>query len=396
MDAIRFDEALVAKARELGPVLREHAAEAERGRRLTEPALAALRRERLTAMFLPRALGGHETDPLTCMHVVEEVSSADPAAGWLLMVANGSSWMGCTLPAATAQAVFADLNDCLVAAAFQPPVEAREAPGGFRLTGRRRYASGIHSARHVVLTGMLMDGDRPRIVDGQPQIICAWVARGNYTIHDTWYGLGLRGSDSCDVEVKDTFVPSDFATPLAPVFERNALYRAPLYRLPLVAAIPITHLAPIGLAIGRSAIQALRELAAARVPLASTVPLRARGAVQEKVGRAEAMLRAARGLLYSAMDDAWARTRAGEPLDLERRAGLLLAGVHAVQTAAEVTDSMFELGGSSAVFVGHPLERLIRDISVIRQHGFMCRARYETAGQVLLGAEVDLPLLYVG
>jgi alkylation response protein AidB-like acyl-CoA dehydrogenase len=380
----------------VGPILREHAAEAEQGRRLAKPALEALRRERLTAMFLPKALGGHETDPLTAMRVVEEVSSVDAVAGWLLMVANGSAWMGCTLPAASAKTIFSDLNDCIVAAAFQPPVEARGAPGGFRLTGRRRFASAIHSASRVVVTGMLMDGDRPRTVDGRPQIICAWVARGDYTIHDTWHGLGLRGSDSCDVEVRDAFVSSEFATPLVPSFERNALYRAPLYRLPLLAAIPITHLAPIGLAIARSAIQAVRELAGARVPLASTVPLRERGTVQEKLGRAEGSLRAARAALYGEMDEAWTRTRAGEVLDVERRAGLLLAAVHAVQTAAEVTDLMFELGGSSAVFVGHPLERLLRDVNVVRQHAFMCRARYETVGQVLLGAEPDLPLLHFG
>jgi hypothetical protein len=55
---------------------------------------------------------------------------------------------------------------------------------------------------------------------------------------------------------------------------------------------------------------------------------------------------------------------------------------------------MFTLGGSSAVFVGSPLERLFRDAQVIRQHGFVAESRYETTAQVALGLEPDLPLLH--
>jgi hypothetical protein len=44
--------------------------------------------------------------------------------------------------------------------------------------------------------------------------------------------------------------------------------------------------------------------------------------------------------------------------------------------------------------VRHPLERLFRDAQVIRQHGFVAASRYETAAQVMLGLEPDLPLIH--
>lgn len=395
MNTYRFDETLVAKATALGPLIREHAAEAERERRLSKPVMKALVASRLTTMFLPKALGGFETDPLTCMRVVEELSSSDSIAGWMMMVANSSAWVSSRFPAKTVETLFADLDDCIQAAAFQPPVEAREAAGGFRLTGRRPFASGAHAARWVVLTGMLTDdAGQPRIVGGMPQVVGAVVPREKVEIVDTWHGLGMRGSDSCDVSVRELFVPADYTFPLAPVFEPNAYYRAPLYRLPMIGAIVLAHIAPVATAIARNAIEAVRALCAKRVPMGSMVPMRDRGAVQEKLGRAEGMLRSARALMYEAMADAWARTLAGETLSLQQRADLLLASTQTVQMSVEVTDLMFGAGGSSAVFVGNPLERFLRDANVIRQHGFVCRARYETCAQVMLGLEPDLPLVH--
>ena len=91
---------------------------------------------------------------------------------------------------------------------------------------------------------------------------------------------------------------------------------------------------------------------------------------------------------------AWQRPLAGETLSLRQRAGLLLAGTQTVQMSVEATDLMFGAAGSSAVFQSSPLERLLRDANVIRQHGFVCPARYETCAQVTLGLEPDLPLVH--
>ena len=46
------------------------------------------------------------------------------------------------------------------------------------------------------------------------------------------------------------------------------------------------------------------------------------------------------------------------------------------------------------MFDSHPLQKLFRDAQVIRQHGFVCAARYETYGQVAMGLEPDLPFLH--
>jgi alkylation response protein AidB-like acyl-CoA dehydrogenase len=389
-----IDESLLAKARELGPLIREHAPEAERERRLSKPVIDALNRSGITKMLLPKSLGGLETDPVTMLRVVEEVASHDSVAGWLLMVSNSGAVTGARLPAETAEELFRDPNDWFVAAAFQPPVEAREVEGGYSLTGQRPLASFAHAARWVLLTGIVMDGAQPRMAHGMPVLVIAVMPAQDVEVLDTWQGLGLRGTDSTDVSVRDLFVPKAFTCPLVPSAEPNRHYRSALYRVPMLGTTILASIPPIALAIARNAIEHVRALSSQRVPMGSMVPLRDRGVAQARLGRAEAMLRSARALVYETMVDTWAQTQAGEAFTTEQRAHILLAAAHAAQVGAEVTDMMFASGGSGAVYARSPLERLFRDAQVIRQHGFVAASRYETVAQVMLGLEADLPLIH--
>jgi indole-3-acetate monooxygenase len=389
-----IDESVVAVARELGPLIKAHTAEAEQQRRLPAPVIQALDRAGLTKLLLPKALGGREVDPVTCARVVEEIASFDAAAAWLLMVANSGAFTYSAFPEKTVESLLADRDSWLTAAAIQPPVAAHEVPGGYRLNGRRPFASGVSSARFVMLTAMVMDGDQPRMTEAGPQIIISVMPASDVEILDTWHGLGLRGSNSNDVVVKDTFVPTSHTTPMVPGFQPNKHFGAPLYRMPIMAAVVAPLIPPIALAVARNAIEEVKALSSKRVPMASMVPLRDRGVAQARLGSAEAMLRAARAALYEALAEIWERTLAGGKSTLQQKAGVMLVAAHAAQTGAEVVNMMFTSGGSSAVFDSHPLQKLFRDSQVIRQHGFVCAARYETYGQVAMGLQPDLPFLH--
>jgi alkylation response protein AidB-like acyl-CoA dehydrogenase len=389
-----IDEALLAKARELGPLIREHAAEAERERRLSKPVLDALNRSKITKMLLPKSLGGLETDPLTMLRVVEEIASFDSVAGWLLMVASSGAFTGARFSAETVEELFRDPDDWLIGAAFQPPVEAREVDGGYRLSGQRPLASFAHAARWLMLTGLVMDGPAPRMSNGMPVLVMAIMPIKDVQVLDTWHALGMRGTDSTDVAVKDLFVPAAFTAPLVPYATANKHYGSALYRMPMLAPAILASIPPVALAVARSALEEVRMLASKRVPMGSTVPVRDRGAAQARLGRAEGMLRSARAYVYETMADAWARTQAGEQHSVEQRANILLAAAHAVQVSAEVTDMAYASAGSSGVYAKHPIERYFRDAQVIRQHGFVAASRYESAAQVLLGLDSDLPLIH--
>jgi len=326
-------DGLLAAARTLGPLIREHADEAERGRRLSREVIGALAESGLFRLLLPRALGGMEVDPVTCALVVEEIARFDSAAGWALQAGNSAAWWAARFPTEGAEEVYAGNPSAVVSAAFHPPQQAVETSGGYLITGRGPLASTIHDAEWLFLTAIVMDGGGPRMIGDMPQIIGLMLRASEVLIVDTWHSLGMRGTDSNDVVVNDVLVPASRTFPLAPEFEPGAHHRGPLYRFPGIGTAAFV-IAPVPLAVARGAISELRELAHRKTAFGFNKPLRERAVVQVTLARGEAMLRAASLLFYDTLDAAWARTVAGERSTLEQKADLLLAGAYAATTAA--------------------------------------------------------------
>ena len=65
MDMYVTVDALLDRVKDLAPMLRAHAAEAEAQRRLSRPVVDAMLQAGLYSMARPKAFGGLEVDPLT-------------------------------------------------------------------------------------------------------------------------------------------------------------------------------------------------------------------------------------------------------------------------------------------------------------------------------------------
>ena len=385
------DEGIVAAARDVGPIIAKHVQTTERNRRLALPVVDALRTAGLFRLFTPRALGGLEIDPVTFARVVEEVSTFDSAAGWSFQVNTGAWWTSRMSPEGVAE-MFADGPDLMMAASFAPPHRAEEVPGGYRITGRGPLASLIHDSRWALMSAIVFDGDRPRLTPAGPDFVSVVMRTSDVEIIDTWDSLGMRGTDSNDIEAKGVFVPASRAFRFEPDSVPPAPFDGPLYRMPALAAT-FTIIAPVALAIAGGAIRELRDIVTSKVPLGSMKTARDRGAVQSAVAEAEAMVRSARLFFYDALTRTWERAVGQKPLTLENKADLMLAGTWAARSAARATDLMHRMGGTNGIYARSRLERHFRDAQTVRHHGFVSDSRLETVGQVYLGVTPEFPFV---
>lgn len=383
---------LLEIVQEIGPTICQYAAEAERERQLAKPVLNAMIDAGLFRLLTPHSLGGLEMDPITSARVIEEVAGFDSAAGWALMTGNSADWWCSRLPEGGPEEIYADNPSTIIAAAFHPPQHATPVEGGYRVTGRGPLASNIHDATWLMMTALVMDGTQPKMTNGAPEAISVILRAQEAEIIDTWYALGMRGTDSNDVAVSEVFVPASRTFPLVPEFEPGPHYQGPLYRLPGMGEVAV-FMSPMCLAIAQGAVTELRELAQSKTPFGSTTPLRERAAVQTKVARANAILRSARLLFYETLSEAWERTLAGRTSTLAQKADLLLAAAYAVSNSVQVVELMYSVAGTSAIYTRGRLERHFRDIHVLRHHGFTSESRYETVGQVYLGVPPEFGLV---
>jgi alkylation response protein AidB-like acyl-CoA dehydrogenase len=149
----------------------------------------------------------------------------------------------------------------------------------------------------------------------------------------------------------------------------------------------------VSLGIGRRAIDELVALADSKRPTGSRRPLAQRATVQVDVAKAEAGMRAARALFYDTVAEAWDIATNGDPIPIPVRASLRLAATNVARTAADVTTSMYEAGGGSAIYATSPLQRCFRDAHTATQHIMVAPATYELVGRLLLGLETDTTTL---
>ena len=386
------DETIVAAARDVAAIIAKHVETTERERRLARPVVDALRGAGLFRLFTPRALGGFEADPVSFARVVEEVSTVDSAAGWVFQAGGTGAWWTSRMSPEGAAELYADGPDLMMAASFSPPLRAEEIAGGYRVTGRGPLASTVHDSQWLLISGLVHDGDQPRMTAMGPEIVSLVMRTSDVEIIDTWDSLGMRGTDSNDIAADGVFVPRSRAFHFMPDSVPSAPFDGPLYRMPALAAT-FTVIAPVALAIGAGAIRELRDIVAKKVPLGSMKTARDRGAVQAAVAEAEAMLRSARLLFYDGLATAWRRAVAGEPFSLEHKADLMLASTWAVRSATRATDLMHRMGGTNGIYVRSRLERLFRDAQTVRHHGFVSDSRLETVGQVYLGVQPEFPFV---
>ena len=381
----KADTSLIDAARRIGPIIREHNAEAERERRLSRPVLDALYETGLLRMFTPRSLGGLEANPITRALVVEEISGHDTAAAWTLENPLDWAYFCARLPDQGAEEIYSRSADILIAAQYGRPLNATSTEGGYRISGRAPFLSNCYDADWIASTAFV-DGDQ----ESEGGEVMVYFPRENCEIVDTWDAMGMRGTGSNDISVTDVYIPKFRTFPMVPEFETGSHYKGPLYRFPLVG-IAATGIPTVMLGAARKAIDEVTELALTKTPVASSGPLKERSSAQAKLAKAEAVLRSGRLLLYDTLSEAWQRNVDGGTHSMKQRADLLLAMTHAMSSAVEAVEVACSIAGTTAFRASSPFERYFRDAQTLKHHAFVAESRYETFGKVYLGIPPDFP-----
>lgn len=377
----------VEAARELAPRAAAAAAAAERARRLPAELSAAIAEAGLYRLCVPARLGGAEAPPADLLGAVEALAAGDGAAGWCVAVCATAGMLAAYLDADAAGEVYGDPLG-VAGGVFAPSGRAAAVDDRLEVSGRWRFASNVANCDWLMAGCTVFDGDEPRTTPaGRPDVRLVLLPADAVEVIDTWSVSGLRATGSHDFVVERVGVPAARSASLITDRPRQpgALYGFPAFGL-LAASI-----AAVGLGIARGALGELAELAGAKTPTVSTRKLAERGATQAGAARSEAGVRAARALLFDAVERGWeaARAEPGMTIPRELRVGLRLAATHAVEASAEAVDTVQRLAGGSAIYESSPLERRFRDIHAVTQHMLVGPATWELTGRSLLGLELD-------
>ncbi len=369
---------------EIAALARELAPETEATRRLPTPLLDRLRASGLMNAGAPQEAGGLELPPGELLRNAATIAAGDASAGWCVSIAATSSLLAGYLEPDGRDELFADPAG-IAAGIFAPRGTARPVDGGFLVSGRWPYCSGIEHA------GVLFAGCF-RAVDGEPDAralpITVGMPREELEVLDTWHTLGLRGTGSQDCVASELFVPARRTFSL---FDGPRVDRA-LYRFPVFGYFALS-VAAAAMGNARGAIGDFAELAKVKVGQGSARTLAERSTTHAALAEAEASMQAAEALFDRAVQEAWMAAQDEAPVSVALRNGLRIAATNAARTGAAVTGALFDLAGGPAIYDGAALQRRFRDAHTATAHFQVGPASRDIQGRVLLDLQADTTML---
>ena len=375
--------------RPLLPEIAARAAEMEAERRLPADLAGKMAQSGVFRLVTPRRFGGLEASPREIVETIEAVATANASAGWCGMIAATTAINAAYMARDAAVEVYGDPNT-ITGGVFAPMGKAIAEGEFYRVSGRWQWGSG--SANCAWLCGgcvIIEDGQMRKLANGAPDARMMVFPANDAVLHDTWRVMGLKGTGSGDIEVRDILVPKARSVSLV---TDKPVEPGPLFKFPAFGLLAL-GVSAVALGNTRGALDAFRALASVKKSQGSVKTIAERQTVQTAYAEAEARWRAARAYLFAEIDRVWSIAHADGDIPLAARADLRLACTHMTRTGADICRTLYDLGGGAALFEDNDLQRRFRDAHAITQHIVTAPATYELTARVLLGLPTDAGML---
>ncbi|HRE48274.1 MAG TPA: acyl-CoA dehydrogenase family protein [Aggregatilineales bacterium] len=320
---------------------------------------AAIREAGLPRLPVPLALGGWGGGLGDAVRVLERLAMGDGSTALAFamhlqtigMAVDKGEWSAGMLARISAEINERGvlLNSCATEPELgspsrggRPQTTAHRQEGGYRISGRKTFASMSPVLDYFIVPAALQD---------EPTIGRFLIPPGEgVRLDETWDALGMRGTGSHDLILEDVFVPETNLLALssdAPADPNKAQFNA-WFTLCVCA---------VYLGVAAAAQRVALDYAQTRVPTALGRPIATLESIQRRLGEGEFDLNVARALLHhtaALWDSAEGREEIG--------AALITAKGFITNAAIRVVDGAMRVAGGVSMTHTLPLERYYRDV----------------------------------
>jgi len=386
--AVTYDEAM-RRARSIVPTLRERAQKCEDARGLLPENEKLLHETGLFRFHQPKRFGGMELPFVAVVDIVAELARACPSTAWNVGNLGCHHWILGYYEPETQHEIWDKNPDVLIASSIALAAgRGKRVDGGFQVSGKWPFSSGVDNSDWNMLAVTIYEAEKA--VDWR---LCL-VPKSDYKVIDTWYAMGMVGTGSKDIEVKEVFVPERRALALArcrgglehPGAKLNS---GPLFRVPIVASAG-HPLSATALGTAEGAFEHVLNAFKTRIGTYTGAKVADFQAVQVKLARARCLIDSARSL----MRDSAMVFEENHSLEVEEKLRLRAQNAFAVSQSREAVETLWSFYGANAIYTRDPLQRYLRDVQAASQHfSFNFDIAGSAFGMTALGGKYANPTL---
>ena len=356
------------KARQLATVFAERAENCEALRRCPSESIQDLFDAGLMRMMQPKMFGGSELGMSECLDVVLELAKVCPSTAWVFTNLASHSWTIGQLELQAQQDVWGSDPTALAATGLAFPCgKATYEHGGYRVSGRWPFASGVDASTWMIVGCMTDSGD-----GSAPHRRFFLVPKSDFRSLDNWHAYGLTGSGSHDVEVVDAFVP-EHRTVSAEIFAAGKdlpggkIHSHPVYSMPtFVSFAYFLCIVPLGAAKG-----AIDQFTTSMRHRASTYTgsrVSELSSVQARIAESSACVDFAETVMRRDWMELEALTAQGDYPSLETKLKWKRNVAFASNLIVKSIDTLMPAAGAAGLSSKLPLQRLFRDVHAASAH----------------------------
>lgn len=324
--------------------------------------------------LVPKRFGGNEWSPKQFCELIEQLSKADGSVGWVASFGMSPAYLG-SLPEETLEQLYKDSPDIVFAGGIFPPQPAEITDAGVVVSGRWKFSSGCMGADIV---GVGISPQKDNEAQGLPRM--AVMPANKAQIDMTWDTVGLKGTGSHDLVVKDVLVAKEWTF----VRGEPSKLPEPFFKYPSLS-LATQVLTVVGIGVAAAALEEFQKLAPGKSSITGGAEIANRPVTQYEFAQAEAEFKAARVWFYDTMQIVWNEVLAGRIPSAEQISDMRLSCTHVARVCARVTRKIQMLAGMTAIYTHNPFSRFVNDTNVVTQHAFMGDATLQNAGLVSFG-----------
>jgi alkylation response protein AidB-like acyl-CoA dehydrogenase len=376
------ERAVLERARALIPLLAERAPAAAAARKLPAETIAEYRAAGILRILQPRRFGGMQGRFSLFSRIVEELTHGCASSGWVYAVLAEHQWIIAQYPEQAQLDVWGENPEAVASSSLAPRAAAKRVPGGWRLSGRYTFSSGCDYAQWAIIGAFLGELGDPAT------IAYLLVPLGEVDIEDDWQVLGLLGTGSKSLILRDVFVPghrvvmvSDLFAGTPPGAEVHPDY--PVLRAPRGYLVSYS-LPPVPIALGQRALDIACRAFAGRVSR-GVRRLAQSEYVQMTLAEASAAIDAATLMLHHGREASTAAVGSGRRITEAEALRARRDMTYAQHQVGWAIERLCELSGARSVYDADPLSQIRRDVHTMLTHTAASRQAAMTPyGQMLM------------
>jgi alkylation response protein AidB-like acyl-CoA dehydrogenase len=379
------ERAVLDRARALIPRVNARARAAAAARMLPAETIAEYRAAGILRILQPRRFGGMQGRFSLFSRIVEELTHGCASSGWVYAVLAEHQWIIAQYPEPAQIDVWGADPEAVAASSLAPRAAAKPVDGGWRLSGRYPFSSGCDYAQWAIIGAFLGEIGDPRT------IAYLLVPFTEIEIDDDWHVLGLLGTGSKSLILRDAFVPEHRVVMVSDLFAGTPPGAAvhpdyPVLRAPRGYLVSYS-LPPVAVALGQKALDAACRSFAGRVSR-GVRRLAQSEYVQMTLGEAAAAIDIATMLLHTGRDASTREVSSGRRISEAEALRARRDMTYAQHQIGWAVDQLCELSGAHSVYDEDPLQQIRRDLMTVLTHTAASRqAAMAPYGQMLLRAD---------